>query len=227
MYTTSESTPERKPESAAGADFPDVSRQQRVDAPRSASSPVDVPSEEPREPREALAGRQWHLTLSVVQDGPIAGHRGPGLGTGGVLAAELALSKPVNIGGGLGGTFQPFGDRHSPIRGGWRIWLEIRMLFLFTAGIVKGGPLLGVDGGINGTIVEDEPYPRRVMTFWNIRGQFGAIFRVAVMGTRWISLASGIAAAPKVVTIRRESNGEVLGRTAVLGWWLRLEMGLF
>jgi hypothetical protein len=139
----------------------------------------------------------------------------------------LELFGLINIEIGMGGAFEPYGERRSPIRGGWRIWVETRVLLLFTAGIVKGGPLLGVDGGINGTAVEDAPHPRRVLDFWNFRGDIGAALRVAVLRTRWISLASGIAASPTVVTIRRQSTGELLGKTAVLGWWLRMGMALF
>ena len=66
-----------------------------------------------------------------------------------------------------------------------------------------------------------------MLDFWNFRGDIGAALRVAVLRTRWISLASGIAASPTVVTIRRQSTGELLGKTAVLGWWLRMGMALF
>ena len=220
-------TPEEAPRPPANDGAGENSPPQHVDGPQPAAPPADGPAETPRTSKREPPTRRWHLMLSVAQEGPVTGQRGPGLGTGGLLDAERTLSEGISIDAGLGGAFQPFGDRHSPIRGGWRLWAETRALVLFTAGRVKIGPLLGMDGGINGTIVEDAPYPRRLLTFWNIRGQFGAALRIAVLRKQWISVASGLFATPTRITIRRESNDDILGRTAVLGWWLRLEMGLF
>ncbi len=192
---------------------------------RAAVAPtVNEPPDAAPDPKTASPS-PWHLLVSLLQGGPVTGHQGPGLDTGGAITAERELSAPLRVSVGAGGSFGPYGESSSPIRRGWRIWGEAGLAALFGGG-VRGGPMISVDGSVNGTVVEDAPAPRRTLTFWNLRGRAGGELRVTVLEKRWVSFSAGLAAQPRVI-IRRKADGEVLGKTAVAGWWLRVGMGVF
>ncbi len=217
-------TPAQSPQAETLPDAADGAASLSAD-PASRSS--EVSASRKFEPNRAARRGSWHLRLNVTQDGPISAHRGPGLGTGGVFDAERSFRGPIRLDLGVGGAFQPYGKPPLPVRGGWRIRLETRLLLLYGTGTVGGGPLLGLEGGVNGALVEDETGPRSALVFGDVRINAGAALRVDVSKTHPMALAAGIFASPARVAVRRESNGEVLLETAVVGWWVRLGMILF